>query len=106
MKQDTPLATQELRTRALVDQDYTNMAALLGDRLFKVGLLEIEMEAISKRMTELAKEPVSPPSNEQPDALEPAPMDYETSVQKHKEREHLLDVLLNGEKQEPAIASE
>jgi hypothetical protein len=49
-EEETPVT---LRTRAEIEREYTDVAALYGDRLFKSDLLQKEIHNLKQRMAEL-----------------------------------------------------
>lgn len=49
-----------MRTRQEIDAEYSVIARVYGDRVFKGAMLQNEIKALHDKMTELSKEPVLP----------------------------------------------
>lgn len=87
---------QQLRTRAQIDADYSQLAFMVGDLTAKIPHMEAALSEGKRRMALLLTEQSEPIANQPPEASQPEDLVYETLVKQHEEREDLLDVLLNG----------
>jgi len=56
-----------MRTRKEIDSEYSVLAQLYGDRVFKASMMQAEIKELHEKLTALAKEPAAPPIPEAPD---------------------------------------
>jgi len=50
-----------MRTRKEIDSEYSVLAQLYGDRVFKASMMQAEIKELHEKLTMLAKEPAAPP---------------------------------------------